>query len=282
MEKVMKRCLPAFLAAVLFLVSCLPTQAQMTSLRTQIAGEVFETQTAFVPSATPLPPATAIPTATPEPTLTPTPLPAAMVQASNLNLREGPGTLYTSITQLGLNTELKVLGQFADCSWLKVSTTEGVEGWVKTGAGFVRFDGDCKVVPHGSFRPPTGTFIFDRRMAIGPGALTLQNSPGEDAVVVIADQVGAPFIAFYLREGENFTLTRIPDGSYLLYYVRGKEWDGDNLEFNNPTIYRRLDDLLAFSTTAGSPTNWSISLQPVSGGIGKSSEIQAKEFPALK
>ncbi|MCC6148233.1 MAG: SH3 domain-containing protein [Anaerolineaceae bacterium] len=271
-----------FLAVMVLLAGCLPTQKQLDSLKTQIIGEVFETLTASAPTATMTPGSTATPTATVEPTITSTPYPSAEVLAGNLNLREGPGTIYPSITLLLLNTELKVLGQFANCSWWKVRTADGVEGWVKGGSGFIRYGGACENVAHGSFRPPTGSFLFDRRTTVGPGVLTVQNGGKQDAVVVMTDQGGAPFIALYIREGENFTLTRIPDGSYLFYFVLGAEWDGDDLAFLYPQSYRRLDDLLVFTTTAGSATNWSISLQATAGGVGKSSEITEREFPKLK
>ncbi|NPV75569.1 MAG: SH3 domain-containing protein [Anaerolineae bacterium] len=271
-----------FLAAAIALVGCFPTQAQLASLKTQIIGEVFETLTAVAPTATGTPDSTATPTPTLEPSITPTPFPSAQVLAGNLNLREGPGTLYPSITLLMINTELKILGQFANCSWWKVRTADGVEGWVKGGSGFIRYAGECANVPHGSFRPPTGSFIFDRRTTVGPGTLTVQNGGRQDAVVVMADQVGSPFIAFYIREGENFTLDRVPDGSYLIFFMLGSEWDGDDQIFMFPQSYRRLDDLLVFTTTAGSATNWSISLQATAGGVGKSSEISEREFPKLK
>ncbi len=200
----------------------------------------------------------------------------------NLNLREGPGTIYNAITTLPLNADLRILGQFSDCAWWKVRTTDGVEGWVKGGSGYIRFGGECTDVSHGSFRPPTGTFVFDRRTVVGPGALTIQNGARLDAIVVMTDQQGSPFIAFYVREGANYTLSKIPDGSYKIFYALGRDWDGDEVSFMTTESYSRLDDTLAFTTTAGSATTWSISLGTTAGGIGKSSEIPVNEFPALK
>lgn len=270
----------ALFAAVIS--GCLPNEKQMASLREQVVAEVFMTLTAAGPTVSPIPEGTATPIATIEPSITPTPLPSAQVLAGNLNLREGPGTIYTSITTLLINTELKILGQFSNCSWWKVRTADGVVGWVKGGEGYIRFAGECTEIPHGSFQPPTGTFVFDRRTTVGPGALTIQNGGRLDALVVVTDQNGSPFIAFYVKEGDNFTLSKIPDGSYMVYYMMGSDWDGDEQIFMTAENYRRLDDLLAFTTTNGIPTTWSISLQATAGGVGKSSEISVADFPKLK
>jgi hypothetical protein len=282
MMKTLKKLTFVFTLVAIMLTGCLPTKTQLDSIREQVVGEVFMTLTAVAPTATLAPEGTATPTVTLEPSVTPTPFPSAQVLAGNLNLRDGPGTIYASITTLLVNTDLRILGQFADCSWWKVRTADGVEGWVKGGSGFIRFAGECASVPHGSFRPPTGTFVFDRRTVVGPGALTIQNGGRLDALVVLTDQQGSPFIAFYVREGGNYTLSKVPDGSYLVYYALGRDWDGDEQTFMTTETYRRLDDSLAFTTTAGSATSWSISLQATAGGVGKSSDISVNDFPALK
>ena len=57
----------------MLLVECGPSEAQLSEQATQVAAEIFETQTAQAPTYTPTPTATATPTETPTPTATSTP-----------------------------------------------------------------------------------------------------------------------------------------------------------------------------------------------------------------
>ncbi|MBX7212783.1 MAG: SH3 domain-containing protein [Thermoflexales bacterium] len=54
------------------------------------------------------------------------------VDGVNLALRKGPGTSQDLIARLPAFTPLKILGRTEDSAWLKVSNTQGLEGWVFT------------------------------------------------------------------------------------------------------------------------------------------------------
>lgn len=129
------------------------------------------TPTTIPPTATPeVPtPTTIPPTATPEPptptavvpteTATPTPTAAkpanvALVTADALNVRRGPGTLYSVITVVRRGTSLTVLGQDPSGSWLNVRLPDGTEGWVSR--AFTDFVGAAPLVPTPP-PPPTPT-----------------------------------------------------------------------------------------------------------------------------
>jgi hypothetical protein len=79
------------LISVLLLAACGPSQTQLDATATQIAANIFATQTAQAPTAAPTftPTPTPRPTSTPTPTLTPTPpSPQALLESSSAALRE--------------------------------------------------------------------------------------------------------------------------------------------------------------------------------------------------
>lgn len=81
---------------------------------------------------TPLSSATPLPTATPTATETPTPLPDAVVDATRLNLRAGPGTIYPVRDSYARGTPLAVLGKNPTGDWLQVKAPDGKTGWMAT------------------------------------------------------------------------------------------------------------------------------------------------------
>ncbi len=50
--------------------------------------------------------------------------------ADQLRLRQGPGTTYAIILHLAALTPLSILGRSSDGTWLKVSLSNGTQGWV--------------------------------------------------------------------------------------------------------------------------------------------------------
>lgn len=87
-------------------------------------------------------------TLTPQP-VTPTPQPLCTVRAAlNLNLREGPGTVFPVIGVLPANTPLRPIGRNADASWIEVQPLpDGRMGWVAAAARFIECAFDLTTLP---------------------------------------------------------------------------------------------------------------------------------------
>lgn len=87
-----------------------------------------------IPGADFVPPPRPQPTAAPAQPQPPAPgyfvIGQVLPDAGGLRLRAGPSYESDVITRLGPNTELKILGQVAGQSWLKVITPNGTEGYV--------------------------------------------------------------------------------------------------------------------------------------------------------
>jgi hypothetical protein len=67
--------------------------------------------------------------------------PNAIVTVSALNVRAGPGTIYQRIGVVSRSDQLTVIGQADNCTWLKVITPTGIEGWVA--ARYVALNLNC-------------------------------------------------------------------------------------------------------------------------------------------
>ncbi len=68
----------------------------------------------------------------------------ASAGAERINVRSGPGTDHSIITQITLTQIIPVTGRLGDNSWFQVSVS-GLVGWVSTSV--VRIGGDCGGVP---------------------------------------------------------------------------------------------------------------------------------------
>jgi serine protease Do len=90
--------------------------------------------------------APAAPTPTPLPTPAPV-LPTGIVLANNLNVRSGPGTEFERLGAAPQGTVLPVAGQLGNCTWLRVTAPNDLEGWVSGDAAFITLDTPCAAIP---------------------------------------------------------------------------------------------------------------------------------------
>ncbi len=280
------------LGLLVILTACSPSKAQMNSLRTEVAAEIYATLTANPQPPTPTATITLTPTvtltATPIPTETPVPSPTLVpvvngtILSNSLNFRDGPGTDFAIVVVLKKGDVLRVVGEYTDCAWLKVVTPDGAEGWVSGDPEFIQLDAACDVLPHGTFRPLNGTLLVDERRDFGLGQITVANGGTADGVVMLVNPTEQVVAAFYVRAGAKFTLARIPDGVYRIFITTGDGWDGEEQRFTVSPTYARFDSEFAFSTTPTQYTAWSLSLQPVAGGNETISPVDAGAFPPVK
>jgi uncharacterized protein YraI len=214
---------------------------------------------------------------------TPTPVNTAVVEATALNVREGPDTTYPIIASAKQGDRLEVIGQYNTCDWLRVHTISGEIGWVKSGAGYALYQNDCRVVPSGPFRPLNGAIVYERRADYGPGTLTVQNMTLNDGLVVLTDTVGNPQVGVYIRSMDEYTLTGFQDGNYLLYFSYGQAWDGNDNKFMVVEAVKKMDQVLEYYSDDTGYTTWTLSLSSLGdgGGSASASDIPASAFPGI-
>jgi len=224
--------------------------------------------------------ATAEPTATPQPS--PTTPPDVTVKLDRLNLRDGPGTEYPSLQVLQQGDSLTILGKYGDCAWLHVIAPGGRRGWVSGESRYVTLAIPCDAIRLASYRPMTGEverrFIGFREM----GWLQIENGTDSDALVILADANVLPAIAAYIRAGESYKMTAIPDGVYSIFYAKGEGWDSQHLRFKTNESLRRFVDTITFTTTITTYSTWSVTLYGVPGGTAATKGVPEDSFPVLR
>jgi hypothetical protein len=104
-------------------------------------------------------------------------------------------------------------------------------------------------------RPVTG-YLLVRSPDRGAGKLSIENRLSEDAVIqLVANR--ETVLAVYVRAGGKFTVWRIPDGRYGVYWttgsarsgtIRAAGWDPKLLRVMCPTDSRRHESKLEFTT----------------------------------
>lgn len=218
----------------------------------------------------------------PTPTMHPVEPPplGATVTAASIGLRDGPGGEYANLATLPRGAFLRVVGQYDSCEWIKVTSEDGLEGWVKTNK--VDLELECAGLPGGTFRPLSGTIVLDRRPPGSTGELTVENGGFVDGLIILVNSNEIPVVAFYVRYGSTYTLDGIPDGIYSIYFSTGQDWDGVEKVFTIPYSYMRFEELIDFVTTATQYRTWELTLQPVVGGTAETTSVGPTGFPEIK
>ena len=171
-----------------------------------------------------------------------------------------------------------VIGRDSDCSWLKIRSSDGKEGWVPNNSEEVEFNLVCDDLPLGSYRPKSGYLVVDHRTVKDQdGELQVQNGLLTDGVIVLTDMNDHPVYGFYIRSQSTQTLENIPYGTYKIFFSTGMEWLAGANRFSKNVEYQKFDDALAFDAYS----MWTITLHPVMGGQAGTDHLSEDQFPSL-
>ena len=132
--------LAAFALAPLIAAGCTTPEAATppTATLAPIVSLTPRSTATLVPTTTPLPsatftpstpPTTAPPTLTPSPTQTP-PVLGSVLSLNDVNMREGPGVTFPSISALRPGTGFTVVATDTSGGWFNVRLDDGDEGWI--------------------------------------------------------------------------------------------------------------------------------------------------------
>lgn len=105
----------------------------------------------------------------------------------------------------------------------------------------------------------------------------------EDAVVLLAAEAfpGKALIGVYIRAGDSFTVTGIPDGNYIVYDRIGMDWDVNANKFTRSETSERFEDLLSYETTSDYITTYELTLHKVEGGNAETDDVSDSDMPAI-
>lgn len=229
-----------------------------------------------------------LPTAIQEPPPTSTPIPAifGVAKAMPVAVRQGPGNQYPRI-QRSFRPEERflILGQYANCQWLEISTDTIESAWILMDDTKVDMSIDCSAITPVGFHLESSV-IYQRADLDNHNELRITNEGTRDSVVylVFAAHHDFPFAIAYVRSTESYSIKGIPDGTYSLFYRSGSDWDGTHF-LKNETVKRGVEDYM-FEETPKQDSNahpiWLITLDPISDGntpVIDASEADIPEIP---
>ncbi len=130
----------------------------------------------------------------------------------------------------------------------------------------------------------------NKRFFYGLGELTIKNGTSNDAVTkLVSTSTRKSILTIYIRRNSNFTIKKISDGNYKLYFVVGRHYDKDTNIFLQDCSFSVFEDDFFFTTqeyhlTDKIKTEYSvfeITLHPVIGGSAKTVKITKYEFLSL-
>ncbi len=132
-------------------------------------------------------------------------------------------------------------------------------------------------------RPATGTLVSGSVPFGGDGRFTIDNRQGSSDAVAVLTRSGslAPVAAFYIRKGDSYELTSVPDATYTLYFVLGSDWDQARKLFLTNPRYQKVLDPFPFTSDWDSYTVASVTLYGVSDGNAAPQGVGKDQFPVL-
>lgn len=118
--------------------------------------------------------------------------------------------------------------------------------------------------------------------------ITFLNGQSADVVICLVDLYSGRVVRNeYIRAGDRFTMTEIPDGTYFIRGFYGRDWNPD-LEIRGTRVVGGFETEASFSESRRDPlrliddgynyTSYEVTLYSVSGGNMESSGINASSF----
>ena len=133
-------------------------------------------------------------------------------------------------------------------------------------------------------------FLKNKRYFTGLGELTIKNGTDNDAVVkLVPITINKSALTIYVRRNSNFTIKKIKDGNYKLFFVVGRHYDEDSLIFLQDCSFAVFEEVFSFNTTEYRISDkikteysvFEITLHGVIGGTAKTDAITKKDFLLL-
>ena len=138
--------------------------------------------------------------------------------------------------------------------------------------------------PENGFSPYDSYFgrgIYDKSTY---NSFIIKNSNSTDAVVLLVDAYSERKVRNeYIRKGETFSMTSVPDGTYFLRWMSGNYWSPDisigNLKggFQRDLSASQSDDIGDWMKADGG-VEWTITLYTVSNGNMDTESIDLNTF----
>jgi len=139
---------------------------------------------------------------------------------------------------------------------------------------------DEQSLPENYNRLPNGIIISSLiRNSVGLGTLEIDNGTDNDAVAkLINKKKNISVSTVYIQAKSKFTITKIPDGTYELYFQTGKDWNEKENKFLFHSSFSKFTDDFEYTTTDTEYSIYRVTLNPVIGGTAATITVSENEF----
>lgn len=151
-----------------------------------------------------------------------------------------------------------------------------------------RFSGNKLKTGDSPYNQYFGSGVYNKAYS---NQLEVKNGQSLDVLVCLAEYYGSKRTIRneYIRAGESFVMTSIPNGTYFLKSFYGKDWNPDTLLYNGQlkgffdtnsgfSVSDEFGDLIKMEQTEEAYSIYSVTLYPVVGGNMESRNITASDF----
>lgn len=135
-------------------------------------------------------------------------------------------------------------------------------------------------------RVPTGSTFETNSYRNGEGEIKVKNGVNWDALVILTTENNKENVVSktYVRSNDSWTISKISDGKYDLYFKLGKGWDHDAKRFLIAYRLVKFEDPFEFDTKPNMFGNsytqlFEITLYEVVGGNAQTEDVDEGEFP---
>lgn len=125
----------------------------------------------------------------------------------------------------------------------------------------------------------TGQRLEEDNGISGQSEFSVENGTSFDAVVRLKEvDTRATARLVIVKAHESYTIEYIEPGTYSALFLLGKGWVQECFDFQEAGGYQEFQEPLIFDQNQDSASTWSVSLQPVIGGTGKTRTIDRRRF----
>jgi formylglycine-generating enzyme required for sulfatase activity len=191
-----------------------------------------------------------------------TSLPDMTLAESRTSLYEYKDGEFMRVASIQSLEGLEITGQYSECRYLRVSTPEYEEAWLRV---------DDDIILHRPCEDLENILLswVVNIVQEGKNSLIAMNEGDKDVLITIMplddeSQSSRPYW-MYVRAGEQITLERISDGSFEIHLTTGRNWDESEGQFQADVRSEKLREVLSFTSTSTTATTWKLAIDTTSG-----------------
>lgn len=142
--------------------------------------------------------------------------------------------------------------------------------------------------PKAYFSLPNGSVLSQNSYYLnGLGKLEIKNGTSLDAIAKLVNTtINKSVITAYIKANSTYTISKVKDGNYKLFFNLGNDWDTEIKAFTVNSGYEVFEDPFDFTTREYEEgdyirtkySTFEVTLNPVIGGTAETENVNVTEF----